>query len=100
MKDLIRNILREEVEKNTNIERYLNPLKKYLKCGLICPFVVYWQPYKVVKEPYINIDNTFFTIIQGYNPNILHHLLRYKSFEPYEFMRSIIDSDRYAKISI
>ena len=74
--------------------------EKYLKCGLICPFVVYWQPYKVVKEPYINIDNTFFTIIQGYNPNILHHLLRYKSFEPYEFMRSIIDSDRYAKISI
>jgi hypothetical protein len=30
MKDLIRNILREEVEKNTNIERYLNPLKKYI----------------------------------------------------------------------
>jgi capsule polysaccharide modification protein KpsS len=30
MKDLIRNILREEVAKNTNIERYLNPLKKYI----------------------------------------------------------------------
>jgi len=30
MKDLIRNILREEVAKNTNIERYMNPLKKYI----------------------------------------------------------------------
>lgn len=30
MKDLIRNILREEVAKNTNIERYVNPLKKYI----------------------------------------------------------------------
>lgn len=30
MKELIRNILREETEKSTNIEKYLNPLKKYI----------------------------------------------------------------------
>jgi hypothetical protein len=74
--------------------------EKYTKHGFVCPPIVYWKPYQIVKEPYINIDNIFFTIIQGYNPNILYHLLRYKSFEPYEFMRSIIDSDRYKKISI
>ena len=30
MKDLIRKILREEIEKNKDLERYLSPLKKYI----------------------------------------------------------------------
>jgi hypothetical protein len=41
MKDLIKKILREEVEKNTNIERYLNPLKKYIAMRSLPDFVCY-----------------------------------------------------------
>jgi hypothetical protein len=41
MKDLIRNILREEVAKNTNIERYMNPLKKYIAMRSLPDFVCY-----------------------------------------------------------
>lgn len=41
MKDLIRNILREEVEKNTNLERYLNPLKKYISLRPLPDFVCF-----------------------------------------------------------
>jgi ABC-type polysaccharide/polyol phosphate transport system ATPase subunit len=41
MKDLIRKILREEVEKNTNIERYLNPLKKYIAMRSLPDFVCF-----------------------------------------------------------
>jgi hypothetical protein len=39
MKDLIRKILREEVEKN--IERYLNPLKKYIAMRSLPDFICY-----------------------------------------------------------
>lgn len=41
MKELIRNILREETEKNTNIERYLNPLKKYVAMRSFPDFVCF-----------------------------------------------------------
>lgn len=41
MKDLIRNILREEVAKNTNIERYMSPLKKYIAMRSLPDFVCY-----------------------------------------------------------
>jgi hypothetical protein len=41
MKDLIRNILREEVAKNTNIERYVNPLKKYITMRSLPDFVCF-----------------------------------------------------------
>lgn len=41
MKDLIRNILREEVAKNTNLERYMNPLKKYIAMRSLPDFVCY-----------------------------------------------------------
>ena len=41
LQESIRKILREEVEKNTNIERYLNPLKKYIAMRSLPDFVCY-----------------------------------------------------------
>lgn len=41
MKNLIRNILREEVEKNKNIERIFNPLTKYITLRSLPNFVCF-----------------------------------------------------------
>jgi hypothetical protein len=41
MKDLIRNILREEVGKSTNIEKYLNPVVKYFMKRTLPSFICF-----------------------------------------------------------
>jgi len=41
MKNIIRNILREEVEKNKNIERFFNPLTKYITLRSLPNFVCF-----------------------------------------------------------
>lgn len=74
--------------------------EKYSEHNIECPPIIYWNPEEVVHNPYIDINNAFFTIIEGYNLNILNHLIKHKTFDPYIFMRSIIDSERYSKISV
>lgn len=52
MKDLIRKILREEVDKDRNMERYLNPLKKYISMRSLPDFVCYTN---VIKNEHVII---------------------------------------------
>jgi hypothetical protein len=47
MKDLIRKVLREEIEKNKNMERYLNPLKKYIAMRSLPDFVCFTTILKI-----------------------------------------------------
>ena len=73
MKDLIRNILREEVAKNTNLERYMNPLKKYIAMRSLPDFVCYTnviQSEHAIIILFQYISNNRYDINSIYSPTV------------------------------
>jgi hypothetical protein len=120
MKNIIRNILREEVEKNKNIERFFNPVTKYITVRSLPNFVcftnvvknehhlimVVMQYDKVVASDFeakfqnelqkvFNTSDIWVTGFYGEEKNCKERLERLKNSKDYGKLFNIIPNKNY-----
>ena len=86
----------------TNTTNHDAMRQMYEEAGYTMPQLVYWN----VNGATGNSDTGFpvgfnddgVALISGFSPSILRHLLRTTDLNPYNVMRTTIDSDRYAPV--
>jgi hypothetical protein len=73
----------------------------YAKAGYTMPKLVYWniQSRSDSNKP-VQFDKSGTALVSGFSPALLTNLLAGKEMSPISMMRSVVDSPRYAEVTI
>jgi hypothetical protein len=75
--------------------------KMYAEAGYTCPKVIYWNlASRGDKNKPVHFDKSGTALVSGFSPSILSNLLGGKEMTPYSMMMNVIDSERYAGITV
>lgn len=73
--------------------------EKYKRAGFTRPHLIFWS----INNTRINFPTTStekgVSLISGFSPSIIDHLLKCKDFTPYSIVRGILDHPRYSVIT-
>jgi len=74
---------------------------KYAEAGYTIPKIVYWniQSRGDNNKP-VHFDKNGTCLVSGFSPSLLTSLLAGKEMTPYSMMMSVIDSERYACVTV
>lgn len=73
----------------------------YVKAGYVMPKLVYWniQSRSDNNKP-VQFDKSGTALVSGFSPSLLTNLLAGKEMTPISMMNSVIESERYSKVTI
>lgn len=75
--------------------------KMYSSAGYEMPKIVYWNLHSRNDENKpVQFDKAGTALVSGFSPSILTSLLGGKDMTPYSMMMNVIDSERYASITV
>lgn len=75
--------------------------KMYVEAGYLMPKVVYWniQSRGDNNKP-VQFDKSGAALVSGFSPSLLTNLLAGKEMTPISMMNSVIESERYSRVTI
>lgn len=74
---------------------------KYAQAGYKCPKVVYWNlQSRNDKNKPVQFDKSGIALVSGFSPSLLTSVLGGKDITPYSMMMEVINSERYASVTI
>ena len=73
---------------------------KYSDAGYDMPKIVYWNIHSKSNNYPVHFDTNGTCLVSGFNVNILVNLLSGKDMTPISMMLSVINSERYASVSV
>jgi hypothetical protein len=74
--------------------------KMYVDAGYKMPKVVYWNIHSKSDNVPVQFDKNGTALVSGFSPALLTNLLAGKEMTPISMMMSVIDSERYSKVTI
>jgi hypothetical protein len=83
--------------------------EKYTLAGYKMPTIVFWNLRAVTKQVTASVYDENVSLVSGYSPSVLKSILMGEEVQneeepkkdtPYETMMKIIDSERYALVTI
>ena len=75
--------------------------KKYAKAGYVMPKIVYWNlASRGDKNKPVQFNKAGTALVSGFSPSLLTSLLSGKDITPYDMMMTVIDSERYSRVTI
>lgn len=73
---------------------------KYSKAGYTIPKIVYWNLHARNDNFPVRFDKPNCALVSGFSPSLLTSLLGGEDLSPITMMKKIINSERYAKVSV
>lgn len=74
---------------------------KYANAGYTIPKIVYWNlASRGDNNKPVQFDKNGCCLVSGFSPSLLTSLLAGKDMTPYSMMMTVIDSERYAKVTV
>ena len=100
-------LILSDMEFNQGSSRYVDNTSQemiermYSEAGYTCPKVVYWNlASRGDKNKPVHFDKSGTALVSGFSPSILSNLLGGKEMTPYSMMMNVIDSERYAGVTV
>jgi len=74
--------------------------QKYRRCGYKMPKLIFWNVDARNDQFPMSMDDRGFQVVSGCSPSIFKAILADEFLDPYDLMLSVIDSERYQRITI
>ena len=75
--------------------------RMYAEAGYVMPKIVYWNIHsRNDSNKPVQFDKNGTALVSGFSPSLLTNLLGGKEMTPYSMMMNVIDSERYAAITV
>jgi Domain of unknown function (DUF2828) len=87
-------------EKNDLVSMHESVKKLYADAGYPIPKTIYWNLNGKYDNKPVRSNEQGVALIGGFSPKLIQFFLEDASKTPYEMMRSVVDSERYARISV
>ena len=84
---------------DANLTNFQNAQKKYESSGYKLPAIVFWNVDSRNRQQPVTMNDKGVALVSGCSPKLFQMVVNGNT-DPYEFMKSIILSDRYKKIQV
>ena len=75
--------------------------RMYAEAGYVMPKIVYWNIHsRNDSNKPVQVDKNGTALVSGFSPSLLTNLLGGNEMTPYSMMMNVIDSERYAAITV
>jgi hypothetical protein len=75
--------------------------RMYAEAGYVMPKIVYWNIHsRSDSNKPVQFDKNGTALVSGFSPSLLTNLLGGNEMTPYSMMMNVIDSERYAAITV
>jgi Domain of unknown function (DUF2828) len=82
-----------------NVHIFKNMAKKFESKGYDFPNIVFWNVNAYGNTP-MTMNDMGVQLVSGFSPSIMKQLLNSDGKTPYDFMLNVIDSERYAEVTV
>lgn len=85
--------------KGNSVDIFNKMRERFEEAGYDFPNIVFWNVRAVGNTP-MTMNAQGVQLVSGYSPSILQNLLDSNGKTPYEFMLEVLETERYAKITV
>ena len=83
---------------DASLTNFENAKEKFETCGYKLPSLVFWNVNSMNRQQPVSKNEQGVTLVSGMSPSIFA-MLKEDKMNPYEFMMSVLSSERYVKIA-
>src|SRR5690606_3671869 len=85
--------------RGANVNIFKNMEKKFNSFGYDLPNIVFWNVNAYSNTP-MTMNDVGVQLVSGFSPSIMTQLLNADGKTPYDFMLDVINSERYAEVTV
>lgn len=86
--------------RGANVHIFKDMKRRYEEAGYELPHLVFWNVNAFMSNTQFTMNEQGVQLVSGFSPSIFKHLLASISKTPYELMLEVVNSERYAEVTV